>query len=53
VTNKQFNRPPKPDTGREYIWSEIAKEWIDVTPKTKNIVRFVRKKESKNDQNGI
>lgn len=45
MTNKQFNRPPKPDTGREYIWSEIAKEWIDVTPKTKNIVRFVGKEE--------
>jgi hypothetical protein len=38
-------RPPKPDNDREYVWFDIINEWIDVTPKTKNIVRFIRKEE--------
>ena len=42
---KKDKKPPQPQTGRQYIWSYLSKEWIDITPKTKNIVRFVRKEE--------
>ena len=45
VKNKQPEHPPKPDTGREYIWFDIINEWVDVTPKANNIVRFIGKEE--------
>lgn len=35
-------RPPMPQDGRSYIWSNEMKSWVDISPKTKHLVTFIR-----------
>jgi hypothetical protein len=39
-----------PETGRTYVWVEMSETWVDVSPKEKDLVTFIKiVKEEKDD----
>lgn len=43
-------KPPKPDTGREYVWLDFMKSWFDITPKEQDLVTFIKIKKEEDDE---
>lgn len=35
-------RPPMPQDGRSYVWSDALNSWVDISPKTRHLVTFIR-----------